>query len=165
MIANNVKYLKAQELWNNENYLLAGKELFESISDEEKIVWLTSLLKEILKIFNNEELSKLIDISKSRESWGDARFSFEKIREIKLKTDDILYIVIFDLIENIAKTIYNMSNQLPKYDLNSSWKISKNIKDIITNNKSNEEFGDELLRIYWCLNDNEISDDTEKFIF
>lgn len=145
------KYLKAKNFWNEGNYLLAGKELFESIDDNKRSIWAMSLLQIINKIHKNDEFEELIKLIDHKNQWKQAEISFGKIRNMRLVAQVPLEISALDLAENIAKVIYNMSNYSPKYDKNSGWKIGGNIASVISNITDNDELVNELLKSYWTI--------------
>lgn len=102
-----------------------GREVFNRLSGSDLVRWATRVLYMVSGASTPiPEVDALLRLAKKRDSWADAKVSFDALREVTLAEErearsDPIRLGILSTAENVAKTIYNASGAGIPFDEDS----------------------------------------------
>ena len=143
---------RAYQLWNDNNAIEAGKIIYESISQNKRPFWASTILSFCIeKTRTRAEFVNVINTAKNPNKWKDAHEIFQSVRKLTLRDEedgcpDDVFSGELHLAENTAKVTYNAGNFPAPFDHNAGWWIIKNLKFIV-DKVDEKEFEQRVLKV------------------
>jgi uncharacterized protein YuzE len=119
--------------WERHDYVGAGLLVFDAIPRDRWPTWGASAL---IKAYPGPtviaEIDELLDISRDRSRWFEARRSFNDLRKLTLQSDQLHeataeYALLLQVGENVAKIVYNASGGPAPYDYEAGYRVVESL--------------------------------------
>ena len=121
--------------WRDGDALRVGRYIFAQLSAAELVSRAVGVLKACSGATSPvAEVEHVLDLSKDRSRWFDAKEAFSAVRDLTLKEEkrptNRRYALLLYVAENVAKTIYNASRQSAPFDEDSPFWIPLCARDL-----------------------------------
>lgn len=151
----------AKDLFLSDNYYdhnKLGEYLYQNTDAKQKKILVAQILDLLIETFqlNSLEIVSFKETITKESLWKHASKNFDELRALSLIEQKnngwpTLNGNIYQLLENMAKIIYNESTSLPKYDYKAAYLIVSNINNIskmIISPEKQKDFSHNALNIF-----------------
>jgi len=126
------------DLWTSGDELIAGQELYDSIPNDNRPLWVAAILAFSIKesALDLAPVNDVLDIAQDERRWREAHQAFGAVRDLTLKTESgrysATYVALLFVAEIAAKVTYNASGEPAPFDEDSGAWMAKNFRHFAT---------------------------------